>query len=137
MSNITTAKTAETTNAMNTATFEFSIDEIEVKGITLKGLSMKATADFSDEKVRMETEGAVQVLKMVLGWADGKIDRLIEHAIEADQHREERRDRQVAAEIDETNARTAESEARAARIKAEEETEKLRAEKLRKDLADI
>lgn len=98
-----------TKNTNNVASFELKMESIEFKGITLKGLSVTGHADFSDEKVRMETEGAVSILKALFSFADAKLDRVIEHAIEANTKRLEIRQTEVESE----------SEVRKARIESE------------------
>ena len=97
------------TNVRNnsTADFEFSIGEIEFKGITLKNLKMTAHADITDENVRVSTDGAVGLLKAIFTFADTKIDKVIEHQMEMDKIRSERRNQEVAASIEESKARTA------------------------------
>ena len=97
------------TNVRNnsTADFEFSIGEIEFKGITLKNLKMTAHADITDENVRVSTDGAVGLLKAIFTFADTKIDKVIEHQMEMDKIRSERRSQEVAASIEESKARTA------------------------------
>ena len=99
----------ETTNNVrnnSTADFEFSIGEIEFKGITLKDLKMSAHADITDENVRISTDGAVGLLKAIFNFADAKIDKVIEHQMEMDKIRSERREKETAASIEETKART-------------------------------
>lgn len=93
------------TNNVNTANFDLKLESIEFKGVTLKGLSVTARADFSDEKVRMETEGAVSILKALFAFADAKIDRVIEHAIEADNRRAELRQKEFERETELRKAR--------------------------------
>ena len=88
----------ETTNNINTANIEIKLESVEFKGITLKGLTVSGRADFSDEKVRMETEGAVSILKALFAFADAKLDRVIEHAIEADNQRAELRQKEFERE---------------------------------------
>ena len=97
------------TNVRNnsTADFEFSIGEIEFKGITLKDLKMTAHADITDENVKISTDGAVGLLKAIFTFADTKIDKVIEHQMEMDKIRSERRNQEVAASIEESKARTA------------------------------
>ena len=90
----------ETTNNINTANIEIKLESVEFKGITLKGLTVSGRADFSDEKVRMETEGAVTILKALFTFADAKIDRVIEHAIEADNQRAELRQKEFDRETE-------------------------------------
>ena len=86
------------TNNVNTANFELKLESVEFKGITLKGLSVAAHADFSDEKVRVETEGAITVLKALFAFADAKLDRLLEQAIESDNRRAELRQKEFERE---------------------------------------
>ena len=93
------------TNNINSANFELKLESIEFKGITLKGLSMSARADFSDEKVKMETEGAVSILKALFSFADAKLDRVIEHAVEADNRRFELRQKEFERETELRKAR--------------------------------
>ena len=90
----------ETNNNTNVANFELKLESVEFKGITLKGLTVSGRADFSDEKVRMETEGAVTILKALFTFADAKIDRLIEHAIEADNRRHDLRQKEFERETE-------------------------------------
>ena len=90
----------ETVNNINTANFELKMESVEFKGITLKGLSVSGHADFSDEKVKMETEGAVSILKALFAFADAKLDRVIEHAIEADNKRAELRQKEFERETE-------------------------------------
>lgn len=99
----------ETNNVRNnsTADFEFTIGEIEVKGITLKNLKMSAHADITDENVRISTDGAVGLLKAIFNFADAKIDKVIEHQMEMDKIRSERYEKETAASIEETKARAA------------------------------
>ena len=98
----------ETTNNVrnnSTADFEFSIGEIEFKGITLKDLKMSAHADITDENIRISTEGAVGLFKAIMSFADTKIDRLIDHEIEADNKRIEIRELEAKASAKESEAR--------------------------------
>lgn len=99
----------ETNNVRNnsTADFEFTIGEIEFKGITLKDLKMSAHADITDENVRISTDGAVGLLKAIFNFADAKIDKVIEHQMEMDKIRSERYEKETAASIEETKARAA------------------------------
>ena len=90
----------EAANNRNTANIEIKLESVEFKGITLKGLSMSAHADFSDEKVKMETEGAVSILKALFAFADTKLDRVIDHAIENDNRRAELRQKEFERESD-------------------------------------
>lgn len=96
------------TNVRNnsTADFEFSIGEIEFKGITLKNLKMTAHADITDENVRVSTDGAVSLLKAIFTFADAKVDKVIEHQMKMDQKRLELRDQEVKASIEEDKAHT-------------------------------
>lgn len=77
------------TNVRNnsTANFEFTIGEVEFKGITLKNLKMSACADITDENMRISTDGAVGLFKALMSFADTKIDRLIDHSVESDNKR--------------------------------------------------
>lgn len=104
MNETTNNRNNETTN-VNTADLCIKLESIEFKGITLKGLTMSAHADFSDEKVRVETEGAITVLKALFAFADSKLDRVIEHAIEADNKRLELRQKEVEHEAERRKAR--------------------------------
>lgn len=103
MSNDTT-----NTNIRNnsTADFDFTIGEIEFKGITLKNLKMSAHADITDENVRISTDGAVGLLKAIFTFADAKVDKMIEHQMWMDQKRLELRDQEAKASIEENKART-------------------------------
>ena len=96
------------TNVRNnsTADFEFSIGEIEFKGITLKNLKMTAHADITDENVRVSTDGAVGLLKAIFTFADAKVDKVIEYQLKMDQKRLELRDQEVKASIEENKAHT-------------------------------
>ena len=98
------------TNVRNnsTANFEFTIGEVEFKGITLKNLKMSACADITDENMRISTDGAVGLFKALMSFADTKIDRLIDHLVESDNKR---------IEIRKLEAK--ESEARASKYDAE------------------
>lgn len=87
-----------TINNINTANFELKMEAVEFKGITLKGVSVSAHADFSDEKVKMETEGAVSILKAMFAFADAKLDRVIDHVIESDNKRAELRQKEFERE---------------------------------------
>ena len=100
------------TNVRNnsTADFEFSIGEIEFKGITLKNLKMTAHADITDENVRVSTDGAVSLLKAIFTFADAKVDKVLEHQMKMDQKRLELRDQEVKASVEESKARTAKYE---------------------------
>lgn len=89
------------------ADFEFSIGEIEFKGITLKNLKMTAHADITDENVRISTDGAIGLMKAIFTFADTKIDKVIEHQMEMDKIRSERRNQEVETDIKESKARTA------------------------------
>lgn len=99
----------ETTNNVrnnSTADFEFTIGEIEFKGITLKNLKMSAHADITDENVKISTDGAIGLLKAIFTFADAKVDKVIEHQMQMDQKRLELRDQEVKASIEENKART-------------------------------
>ena len=77
----------ETTNNVrnnSTANFEFTIGEVEFKGITLKNLKMSAHADITDENVKISTDGAVGLLKAIFTFADAKVDKVIEHQMKMD-----------------------------------------------------
>ena len=89
-----------TKNTNNVANIEIKLESVEFKGITLKGLSVSGHADFSDEKVKMETEGAISILKALFAFADAKIDRVIEHAIEADNRRADLRQKEFERETE-------------------------------------
>ena len=96
------------TNVRNnsTANFEFTIGEVEFKGITLKNLKMSAHADITDENVKISTDGAVGLLKAIFTFADAKVDKMIEHQMKVDQKHLELRDQEVKASIEENKART-------------------------------
>ena len=85
---------------------EFTIGEIEVKGITLKNLKMSAHADITDENIRISTDGAVGVLKAILNFVDSKLDKMIEHRMEMEKIRSERSEKESAASIEEKKARS-------------------------------
>lgn len=96
------------TNVRNnsTANFEFTIGEVEFKGITLKNLKMSAHADITDENVKISTDGAVGLLKAIFTFADAKVDKVIEHQMQMDVKRLELRDQEVKALVEESKART-------------------------------
>lgn len=99
----------ETTNNVrnnSTANFEFTIGEVEFKGITLKNLKMSAHADITDENVKISTDGAVGLLKAIFTFADAKVDKVIEHQMKMDVKRLELRDQEVKASVEESKART-------------------------------
>lgn len=100
------------TNVRNnsTANFEFTIGEVEFKGITLKNLKMSAHADITDENVKISTDGAVGLLKAIFTFADAKVDKVIEHQMQMDVKRLELRDQEVKASVEESKARTAKYE---------------------------
>lgn len=100
------------TNVRNnsTANFEFTIGEVEFKGITLKNLKMSAHADITDENVKISTDGAVGLLKAIFTFADAKVDKVIEHQMKMDVKRLELRDQEVKASVEESKARTAKYE---------------------------
>lgn len=100
------------TNVRNnsTANFEFTIGEVEFKGITLKNLKMSAHADITDENVKISTDGAVGLLKAIFTFADAKVDKVIEHQMQMDVKRLELRDQEVKASVAESKARTAKYE---------------------------
>lgn len=100
------------TNVRNnsTANFEFTIGEVEFKGITLKNLKMSACADITDENVKISTDGAVGLLKAIFTFADAKVDKVIEHQMKMDVKRLELRDQEVKASVEESKARTAKYE---------------------------
>lgn len=103
----------ETTNNVrnnSTANFEFTIGEVEFKGITLKNLKMSAHADITDENVKISTDGAVGLLKAIFTFADAKVDKVIEHQMKMDVKRLELRDQEVKASVEESKARTAKYE---------------------------
>lgn len=103
----------ETTNNVrnnSTANFEFTIGEVEFKGITLKNLKMSACADITDENVKISTDGAVGLLKAIFTFADAKVDKVIEHQMKMDVKRLELRDQEVKASVEESKARTAKYE---------------------------
>lgn len=83
----------------STANFDFSIDEIEVKGITMRGLKMSASADITDENVKISTSGAVELFKMIFNFADAKLDKVIDCEIESQKKRTESRIKLDHAEI--------------------------------------
>lgn len=94
----------------STANFEFTIGEVEFKGITLKNLKMSAHADITDENVKISTDGAVGLLKAIFTFADAKVDKVIEHQMKMDVKRLELRDQEVKASVEESKARTAKYE---------------------------
>lgn len=96
------------TNVRNnsTANFEFTIGEVEFKGITLKNLKMSAHADITDENVKISTDGAVGLLKAIFTFADAKVDKVIEHQMQMDVKRLELRDQEVKSSVEESKART-------------------------------
>lgn len=96
------------TNVRNnsTANFEFTIGEVEFKGITLKNLKMSAHADITDENVKISTDGAVGLLKAIFTFADAKVDKVIENQMKMDVKRIELRDQEVKASVEESKART-------------------------------
>lgn len=96
------------TNVRNnsTANFEFTIGEVEFKGITLKNLKMSACADITDENVKISTDGAVGLLKAIFTFADAKVDKVIEYQMKMEQKRLELRDQEVKASIEEDKAHT-------------------------------
>lgn len=100
------------TNVRNnsTANFEFTIGEVEFKGITLKNLKMSAHADITDENVKISTDGAVGLLKAIFTFADAKVDKVIEHQMKMDVKRLELRDQEIKAHVEESKARTAKYE---------------------------
>ncbi len=100
------------TNVRNnsTANFEFTIGEVEFKGITLKNLKMSAHADITDENVKISTDGAVGLLKAIFTFADAKVDKVIEHQMQMDVKRLELRDQEVKSSVEESKARTAKYE---------------------------
>lgn len=100
------------TNVRNnsTANFEFTIGEVEFKGITLKNLKMSACADITDENVKISTDGAVGLLKAIFTFADAKVDKVIEHQMQMDVKRLELRDQEVKSSVEESKARTAKYE---------------------------
>lgn len=100
------------TNVRNnsTANFEFTIGEVEFKGITLKNLKMSAHADITDENVKISTDGAVGLLKAIFTFADAKVDKVIEHQMKMDVKRLELRDQEVKSSVEESKARTAKYE---------------------------
>ena len=100
------------TNVRNnsTANFEFTIGEVEFKGITLKNLKMSAHADITDENVKISTDGAVVLLKAIFTFADAKVDKVIEHQMQMDVKRLELRDQEVKSSVEESKARTAKYE---------------------------
>lgn len=103
----------ETTNNVrnnSTANFEFTIGEVEFKGITLKNLKMSAHADITDENVKISTDGAVGLLKAIFTFADAKVDKVIEHQMKMDVKRLELRDQEIKAHVEESKARTAKYE---------------------------
>ena len=103
----------ETTNNVrnnSTANFEFTIGEVEFKGITLKNLKMSAHADITDENVKISTDGAVGLLKAIFTFADAKVDKVIEHQMQMDVKRLELRDQEIKAHVEESKARTAKYE---------------------------
>lgn len=95
------------TNIRNNSTvdFDFTIGEIEIKGVTLKNIKMSAHTDITDENMRISTEGAVGLFKAIMTFADAKIDRLIDHEIEADNKRIEIRELEAEASAKESEAR--------------------------------
>lgn len=101
------------TNVRNnsTANFEFTIGEVEFKGITLKNLKMSACADITDENMRISTDGAVGLFKALMSFADTKIDRLIDHSVESDNKRIEIQKLEAEASAKESGARASKYDA--------------------------
>ncbi len=120
----------ETTNTIrnnSTADFNFEISEVEVKGITLKGIKMSAHVDITDEHARISTDGQVGIFKMLLQFADEKINKLIDADIRNNELRTESRLKTESAQELYYQQQTKTEEARAAKYDAE--TEKIEAER--------
>lgn len=126
-----------TTSNINSANFNFTIDEIEVKGISLKGLKMHAHADFSDEKVKTEVDGCVSIFKMLLNWGDAKIDRLIDEELTDRREMRDLRKKEREAHIAEAMSRIEENKADAAESEARAERYRKESEKLDLEIAEI
>lgn len=63
---------------INTAHAELCIEEFSYKGITLKGLHANAHAEFTDEKVRVETDACMKLFLRLLDEFAPSVVKLIE-----------------------------------------------------------
>ena len=109
----------------NTGCAEISIEEFSYKGVTLKGLHAHAHAEFTDEKVRVETDACMKLFGQLLGEFAPSIVKLI------DAEAENTKARHALYE-----AQTKEAEARAAKYEAEAKAVKCNCAKENKD-ADL
>lgn len=100
---------------INTGCAEICIEEFSYKGVTLKGLHAHAHAEFTDEKVRVETDAAMKLFGNLLGEFGPSIVKLIE----AETENTAVRKAWYEAQTKECEARTKECEARAAKYEAE------------------
>lgn len=130
----TEVKANATPNVINTANFEVSIGEIEIKGISIKNVSMTAHADFTDERVKVEVDGAVAIFKMIFNFADEKLNKVIDANLAEQLAMRDVRIRERESRIKINEAEAAREEAEAKQVEAE--TAKIEAE-TKKILADL
>ena len=128
---------AANTNNVNTASFDFTIDEIEIKGISLKGLKMSARADFSDEKVRTEVDGCVSIFKMLLNWGDEKVNKLIDDELTDRREMRNLRKKEKEAHIAESLSRVERDKAEAVECEARAERQRKESEKLDLEIEEL
>lgn len=100
---------------INTACAELTIEEFSYKGITLKGLRGHAHAEFTDEKVRVETDACMKLFGQLIGEFAPSIIKLIEAETENTKARHEFYAAQTKTE--EARAAKYEAEAKAAEHK--------------------
>ena len=120
--------------AINTANFEVNIGEIEIKGISIKNVSMSAHADFSDERVKLEVDGAIAIFKMILNFADQKLNKIIDTQIAEQFAMRDIRIKEAETRMQHEKAEITREEAAVKRTEAE--TKKIEAE-TRKILSDL
>ena len=96
---------------INTGCAEISIEEFSYKGVTLKGLHAHAHAEFTDEKVRVETDAAMKLIGNLLGEFGPSLVKLMEAEAENTKARIAYYESQAKAE--EARAKKYEAEAKA------------------------
>ena len=100
---------------INTGCAEISIEEFSYKGVTLKGLHAHAHAEFTDEKVRVETDACMKLFLRLLDEFAPSVVKLIEKETEVSDARKGLYDAQTKTE--EARAAKYEAEAKAAEHK--------------------
>lgn len=106
---------------INTGCAEICIEEFSYKGVTLKGLHAHAHAEFTDEKVRVETDACMKMFGQLLSEFAPSIAKLLEKEAEIVDVRRELYAAQTKAEEARAEKYKAQAEAAAHECKCNKE----------------